>query len=142
MARSTLRATTGQPDAGDHVGRRGVLQDVAGGARLDRRHDVLLVAEDGDDHDVDVGLLLADLADQVDAAAVGQAKVDQHHVERFPVDDGLRLALVGADPDELHARFVLDDLHEAPPEFRFILDDDDRDRLVAHSHTPVLHIAE
>jgi hypothetical protein len=61
------------------VGRKRVLEQIAGGADGDRRYHALFVAEDRDHHDLGLGEALPSFADQIDAVTVRQLQVGQQH---------------------------------------------------------------
>ena len=71
---------------GDELARL-LLEDVAESTRLQRREQVLVVVVDRHHHALRLGLQVAQLGHHVDAAAVGQAEVDQREVELDRLDE-------------------------------------------------------
>ncbi len=110
-------------DAAQQLLARRVLEQVAGGAGVDRGQHVGVVAVGGEDEHADLREPVAQLADRGDAVAAGHPQVHQHHLrpagdgERDRLDAGGRLAqhlelgVAGEDPAQpvAHDRVVVGD---------------------------------
>ena len=107
------------------LGRREVLGDVVERPqvhRLDGDRDLL----DHRDHDdADVGVLLAHLPEDLEAADAGHLHVEEHHVDRTGFHRPQRL-LAGGDRDGAHAGGADDRLHRLPHAGIVVHDQDGR----------------
>ena len=100
------------------------LDEVVLGAELERRHRRLRRAEGGHDHDHRLRRGRLHVAQDLDAVAVGQLDVGDHHVDRAAVEDGggLRAALREQDREALLAQHDAEHLAHGG----FVVDDQDR----------------
>ena len=114
---------------GGDVGRKRVLEQIAGGADGDRRDHAFLVAEDGDHHDLGVGMHLPGLPDQLDAVAVRQLQVGEQHARRRGGERGAGLGQRAGRGDRKVAG-VGQRIAQPPAGRRVVLDEQHRDGLV------------
>ena len=84
--RGGARAAQDGADAGDELARAERLDDVVVGAELEAQHAVGLVAAGGE-HDHRHALAVAQLAQQVEARAVGEHDVEEHEVGALAAGD-------------------------------------------------------
>ena len=82
---------------------------------------MLLVAEDRDDHDVGLEMARGGLADQIDAAAVGQAQVGQEHIRDHALQSAARRGEVTHRRQERQLLSLADDAAEPRQEGRIVL---------------------
>src|SRR3954451_17584760 len=106
-----------------------LLQQVAGGAGLDRLVEIVLLVGDGQHEDLHRRHRLGQPPGGLDAADPGHADVHQQDVgsELLGLGDGVLAVLRLA--DDVDAVLELQDLDETPPEEGVIVDDQDADRL-------------
>ena len=107
------------------LGRREVLGHVVDGAEahgLDRDGDLL---HHGDHDDADVGVLLADLAQHLEARHARHLHVEEHHVDGAALERPQRL-FAGSDGDGEHTRVADDGLHRLPHAAVVVGDEDCR----------------
>mmetsp|Transcript_34850 Transcript_34850/g.63509 ORF Transcript_34850/g.63509 Transcript_34850/m.63509 type:complete len:224 (-) Transcript_34850:3-674(-) len=110
------------------VQRQAVLQQIAGGARLDAGNDMLLIAEDGNHHHLALGPRLRRVADQLDAAATGQVQVHQQHIGLQLVEHAPALGQVGRNAQQFDVGHAAEGMGERIPEAGLVFDNQDRER--------------
>jgi hypothetical protein len=110
-------------NARDEVRVAAVLQDVAGGAGLDARNHVALVAEHRDHHDVALGQVARREAYDLGAVYVRQAQVDEQHIGRDKQQARERVAPRAHLLHDLRARIPDERRGEALEHDGIILDD-------------------
>jgi len=111
-------------DAMDQIFAAGVLQQVAAGAGADPFEDVVVLVVHGEEDDLDLRILLLDLACGDDPAHLGHADIHQDDVGLQLADEahGLRAVVAGA--DELDLRLQADEANQAVPHELVIIDDE------------------
>jgi hypothetical protein len=86
---------------------------------------VLVVVVDGHHDRLRLGLRFAQRGDHVDARAVGQAEVDQRHVELDGGDELARIVHAGRFRDEGIRKHLQHELLEPGPYFRKVFEQQD-----------------
>src|SRR6185312_10310276 len=111
-----------------------VLEQVAAGACLDRRHDLELVAEHGDDHDHDGRPAPGRFANDVETVAVGQAEIDEQYGGARQFERRANLAASADRSRDLQTCLGLSDAtHEGGAREVIVLDDENGMELGGHS---------
>jgi hypothetical protein len=93
---------------------------------------VLLVTEYAHDHHVGVGITLRRLANELDAAHVGQAQIDEQNVGRAACEQRSRRGAIAYGGEQLELLIRSDHLAEATEGGGIIFDDHDFD----HADSP------
>src|SRR3954454_17885852 len=108
-----------------------LLQQVAGGAGLDRLVEIVLLVGDGQHEDLHRRHRLGQPAGGLDAADARHAHIHEQHVRRVQLGlgDGV-LAVLGL-ADDLDALLELEDLDQASSEEGVVIDDEHADGVVA-----------
>ena len=106
------------------------LEQVPARAGADAVKHLALIGEHGDDDDVDVGVRARGLADQVNAVAIGQAKIAQQHIELARADHRPRSGRVARDPRDLDVGATVQRGLELRDDLGVILDDCGTDHAV------------
>jgi hypothetical protein len=109
-------------DVGGQVGLGAVLEQVAAGAGLEGLDHVGLVAEDRQHHHRAGRLHVAALADHLQAGSVGQAQVDQQHVDRVVDQPGQDVAGVRGAVGQAQRRIRIDHARDALAHAGVVLD--------------------
>ena len=107
-----------------------ILVQVRGGTRTDRVEQALLFLKCGEDHDGDVRKLAADALRRLDARELGQVDLDDQHVGLELDGLGHGFLAIGHDGEDLHVRFLFEDLHDANGRDTAGVGEHDADRLL------------
>jgi hypothetical protein len=119
------------PDGADELGRQDVLQDKAAGAETERPERVLVQIESRQDQDTRTWLGRNDGSRRLNPVHACHPDVHHDDVRVAAADEIERRRAVGGLADDDDACLLLQDHAEARAQERLIVDEDDRDRVVA-----------
>ena len=109
-----------------------ILQQEAGGARAQRRKDVLIKVEGRQNQDASGRLIVDELPGRCEPVQFGHPDVHEDHVRAVPADSGHRDDAIRCLCDDLHIWFGFDQGPQARPDHPLVVGDHDAD----HALTP------